>query len=293
MFEVKFGTPKQVTFREYSKYGDYVMDIDLDARFAGKCEVSDYDHSLYADDEAVSLFIKSRCCEILAKCLNNWTGEKSVMRSYFSGLDGMFSTELKNHGITAKTEIALKNLTPDSEAVYKEWLKTVTTQSTNCGWDHMNVDPDFKKPEGTFMVSPVNGAIKYKDDRVFYKPGEHVEAVFWGVGTDTSYHVTANAPDLDVLYGSTIRISFTMPDHDVYISIGAESVMTPKPLTGFLGFPGMMGIDFDKTGTSAKQPFPNPVGKTIVSDGSEWTCPNCGAKNTGRFCPECGGVRPQ
>lgn len=147
MFEVKFGTPKPVTFREYSKYGDYVMDIDLDARFAGKCEVSQYDHNLYADDEAVSLFIKNRCCEILAKCLNNWTGEKSVMRSYFSGLDGMFSTELKNHGITATTEIVLKNLTPDSEAVYKEWLKTVTTKSTNCGWDHMNVDPDFKKPE--------------------------------------------------------------------------------------------------------------------------------------------------
>ena len=42
MFEVKIGTPKPVTFREYSKYGDYVMDIDLDARFAGKCEDSQY-----------------------------------------------------------------------------------------------------------------------------------------------------------------------------------------------------------------------------------------------------------
>ena len=38
MFEVKFGTPKPVTFREYCEYGKNVMDIDLEARFAGKCE---------------------------------------------------------------------------------------------------------------------------------------------------------------------------------------------------------------------------------------------------------------
>ncbi|SEA31414.1 hypothetical protein SAMN05216349_10920 [Oribacterium sp. KHPX15] len=29
MFEVKFGTPKPVTFREYSKYGDNVVESDL------------------------------------------------------------------------------------------------------------------------------------------------------------------------------------------------------------------------------------------------------------------------
>ena len=50
MFEVKFGTPKPVTFREYCEYGKNVMDIDLEARFAGKCEISDYDHSRYAND---------------------------------------------------------------------------------------------------------------------------------------------------------------------------------------------------------------------------------------------------
>ena len=108
MFEVKFGTPKPVTFREYCEYGQNVMDIDLEARFAGKCEISDYDHSRYANDEEVSLFIKSNCSEILEKCFKNWPEGKSIVRFHFKGLDEFFSTELKNCGIKAKTDIFSK-----------------------------------------------------------------------------------------------------------------------------------------------------------------------------------------
>ena len=70
MFEVKFGTPKPIMFREYCVYGDNILDIDLEARFAGKCEVSEYDGSRYGNDEEVSLFIKQSCSEILEKCLD-------------------------------------------------------------------------------------------------------------------------------------------------------------------------------------------------------------------------------
>ena len=65
-----------------------------------------------------------------------------------------------------------------------------------------DVKSGIQKPEGTYTVSPMSMALKFKDDRVFYKPGEHVEAVYWAVGTDTSYHVTADAPDLKVDYGN-------------------------------------------------------------------------------------------
>jgi len=127
------------------------------------------------------------------------------------------------------------------------------------------------------MVSPAFLGFKYKDGRVFYKPGDRVEVDYFGVASDTSYHVTVNAPELRVEYGSVIHIAFTMPDHDVYISIGAQSVMTCMP--GNMGITGMMGM-----GMNADKP--------VASDGSEWTCPLCGAGNKGKFCSECGGARP-
>lgn len=229
MFEVKFGTPKPVPFKEYAGCGDKVTDVDLEVRFVGKCEVSEYDNSRYADDEAVSMFIKSNCCEILERCLKNRPEKESIVRTYFSGLDETFSTELKNNGITAKTEILLKNLTEESERKYKELQRIVSVLPTNSGWDHVNFDSVTPRPEGTYMVSPVSFGYKYKDDRLYYKPGERVEVDYCAVASDTSYQVTVLAPDVKVEYGSVIHISFTMPEHDVYISIGAESVMTCLP----------------------------------------------------------------
>ena len=66
MFEVKAGTPKPILFRECWNENGFYMDLDLEARFAGKCEISDYDHSRYANDEEVSLFIKSNCIPLFS-----------------------------------------------------------------------------------------------------------------------------------------------------------------------------------------------------------------------------------
>ena len=290
MFEVKFGTPKPVTFREYCEYGKNVMDIDLEARFAGKCEISDYDHSRYANDEEVSLFIKSNCSEILEKCFKNWPEGKSIVRFHFKGLDEFFSTELKNCGIKAKTDIFSKVLTEDSEKMHKELMNELIKQPTDFGWDHVCFDTVPSKPEGTYMVSPASMGYKYKDDRVYYRPGERVEVDYWAVGSDTSYHVTVNAPDLEVKYGSVIHISFTMPEHDVNILMEAQSVMTPHN-TGFTGLNGFMGMFMDMANTTETQK-PVSADNPVVSDGSEWTCPLCGSKNKGNFCCECGGARP-
>ena len=292
MFEVKFATPKPVLFREYRKFGDQVMDVDLEARFAGKCEVSGYDKSRYADEGEVSEYIKSNCSAILEKCLKSRPEGESVMKSFFAGLDGAFSAELENSGISAKTEIFAKNLTEDSEQVYKDLLKVFTATRTDFGWDHVNFDTVIKKPEGTFMVSPASMSLKYKDNRVFYKPGEHVEAIYWAVASDTSYQVTVDAPDLKVEYGSVITISFTMPEHDVYISVGAQSYMTCMPPNArMMNFPGMM-MNMGNMGNPTEAPKPDPGEKPAVSGVSEWTCPLCGTVNKGKFCYECGGARP-
>ena len=67
MFEVKAGTPKPILFRECWNENGFYMDLDLEARFAFACEVSDYDRTLYATEEDVTRAIKSNFTGILNK----------------------------------------------------------------------------------------------------------------------------------------------------------------------------------------------------------------------------------
>lgn len=296
MLEVKFGTPKPVKFtikvRGIVKNGvPDEEDIDLEARFAGRCEVSEYDKVRYANDEAVATTIKENGPVIIEKCLNNYPDGKSVMRDHFNELDRMFDMELKNYGITSKTEFFSKTLTEESDSLYRDILNSVMHPQSEYGWDQGIFDTVPKeKPEGFYCVRAGLG-FKLKEDRAYYKIGEHVEAIFIFVATDTSYDVKVNAPDLKVEYGSVIKVSFTMPDHDVDITIGGRSVMMNMPNSPMddIGFMGM-GDNMNNRNQADRA---NETKKPIVSDGSEWTCPLCGATNTGRFCCECGGVRPQ
>ena len=181
------------------------------------------------------------------------------------------------------------------EILYTCWIWNKMGSGTyECElWIRTKEDIIFKwnqpKPEGSYCVHADLG-FKLKEDRIYYMPGEHVEAVFIFVGTDMSYNVQVDAPDLKVEYGSIINVSFTMPDHDVKISISFRSVMMNTPNTPMVGvgFMGMVGNMNNVSQPDRAQVFDKP----IVSDGSEWTCPLCGATNSGRFCGECGGVRP-
>ncbi len=292
MFEVKLGTPKPVKFKEVVKAGsDEMDDVDLEARFAAKCEVSEYDKTRYADDEAVAAAIKENGPAIIEKCLKNYPEGNSKVRNNFYELDHLFDEELKNYGITAKTGFFSKALTEESESLYKNILNSIMRPQTDYGWDYGKFDTVLKdKPEGCYCVRTGLG-FKFKEDRAYYMPGEYVEASFIFVATDTSYNVKVNAPDLKVEYGSVIKISFTMPDHDVDITMDCRSVMMNmpnKPMDG-IGFMGMIG-----NMNNGNQPDrATAYDKPIENNGSEWTCPLCGSTNTGRFCCECGGAKPQ
>ena len=63
MFTVKFGTPKPILFRENWGKGEKKVDLDLEARFAGRCDVSEYDSSRYADEAAVERTIRENPAE--------------------------------------------------------------------------------------------------------------------------------------------------------------------------------------------------------------------------------------
>ncbi len=91
--------------------------------------------------------------------------------------------------------------------------------------------------------------------------------------TDTSYTFYVTAKDHKVKYDDRgfYVITFVMPDHDVKVSCGTESVMTCNTGSGnMIGFMGMMGPN------AGRQP-------------DEWFCSECGHKNKGgKFCSECG-----
>ena len=271
MFEVKFGTPRPIQFRDYWSNNGMEVDIDLDARFVGKCEVSEYDKSRYADDEAVTKAIKENASSLIESCLKNWPEGKPKVKGNFYNMDYFFDGELKKIGITAKSEFASKVLTPDSEQLYKDYMNALLKPQTDYGWDHVCFPEKPTQPEGYFCVRAGLG-VKLADSAAFYKPGDKVEA-----------------PDLEVEYGNIIKIKFTMPDHDVDILVGSRSVMGNVDNSPVIGFMGLM--DVMNNGKNAGRYVPED--KPIVSDGSEWICPNCETKNTGRFCYNCGGVRPQ
>ena len=125
--------------------------------------------------------------------------------------------------------------------------------------------------------------IAFNSDRTEYAPGENVEVRFIMVMTDvsTSFHLDVDEYTRTYENGCYV-LRFVMPEHDVNISASMKSVMTYDPNvfgnggmnTGFLG----MGLINDMPAKGIP--------------GSEWVCPACKSKNSGRFCTECGSPRP-
>ncbi len=105
-----------------------------------------------------------------------------------------------------------------------------------------------------------------------YEPGEPVRARFPWLATDTSYQFFIDAEDVREEYvdGEMVFL-FTMPDHDVNMSFTSKNTMMYEPM----------------------QVPPKSLGEEVPLSEGEWLCKICGNRNSGRFCCECGSVRPK
>jgi hypothetical protein len=118
-FTVKFGTPRPVKFRE--TMGTREFDFDLEARAAGKVDVTDYDAEQYVDQEEISQTVKTQMPVMLEQCLAEMSA-KSVMRRIGRDwpLPGLLEKKLSEAGITGKVEIISFVLTQESQETYDE-----------------------------------------------------------------------------------------------------------------------------------------------------------------------------
>ncbi len=108
-----------------------------------------------------------------------------------------------------------------------------------------------------------------------YAEGEKVTVTYDMIATDTDYSFSADSDDVkldrdfDGSHGYVL--TFTMPAHDVKISVKSRNTMEMDP-------------DANPSGTVIVAP---PQESTSL-DTETWFCPECGAKNNRRFCAECG-----
>jgi len=322
MFKVKFGTPKPVMFRECWEKGDIYIDLDVEARFVGECEVLDYDKERYENEEAVSAAIKANGTAIISKCLNeDWPKGTPIASVHFKGLEDLFDKELENYSIKGQTGFVIKNLTPDSEEMFKNKMQEMTFMEYK-QWDRGHFDSPLE--EGKFRVVFSDSFMQIKGGQVFYAPGEPVELEYLAPASDTSYRFNINAPDVKYEFGSTIKIKFNMPEHDVSVSLSAapggfppldlaeksmkdwiaKGILTGAPPKGLLPEVPRQNNDPEKKSQNKSDNewicpncFIKNTGKFCAGCGTsrsavEWECPACKAKNTGKFCSECGTAKP-
>ena len=118
-FEVKFGTPTPIPFREYDKNLSNI-DIDLAVFIAGRAVVLDYDPKLYEDEESVKVKIRGNALLLLQNCLMKWPEGKSVMGiNTLEIIAETLDREFSAMGIRTKSEITGFQLTQESEEMYK------------------------------------------------------------------------------------------------------------------------------------------------------------------------------
>ncbi len=292
----KIGTPKPVYFREYD-FAYKTTDLDLDVRIAMSVEVTDFDSERYKDASEVYDAVKADQLGLFQECMKQLPEGKSAVKGYTTLVPEAMSKVLSEMGITAKTEVFSFALTEDSQKEYRESMEIerMMAKKDDNGWDHLNftavegkeAEEEKKAREAGLykVIYQKRSFAGFSSEKIYYAPGEKVEVIYSGLMTDTSYTFYVTVKDHEVKYDDRnfYRITFVMPEHDVEVSCGIQSIMmynnnnNPGPI-------GMMGIDplkkmreeQEKQFASAKQP-------------DEWFCTECGHKNKGgKFCRECG-----
>ena len=119
----------------------------------------------------------------------------------------------------------------------------------------------------------------FKSQKTSYAEGEKVTVTYDMVATDTDYRFYTDSEDvkLDQKYDSShgYTFSFTMPAHDVKLSVEAHNSMETDPYA-------------NKPGNWTEK------GETDSDlDTETWICPECGTENDRRYCSECGYKKPE
>ncbi len=116
----------------------------------------------------------------------------------------------------------------------------------------------------------------FKSKKTSYAEGEEVKVTYDMVATDTDYKFYTDSEDviLDQEYDGShgYVFTFTMPAHDVKLCVESHNNMMIDP-----------NANNHKTAEGKSQQDVNA---------ETWICPECGTKNEGKYCCECGMERP-
>ena len=121
----------------------------------------------------------------------------------------------------------------------------------------------------------------FTSEKTMYAPGEEVTVRYDIIATDTDYRFYSDDVDFKQSFDGGYVFTFIMPDHDVTLKVESRNTMEmdpdayvpDEPLPENDGIPDENKADSD-VGTG------------------KWFCPECGTKNEGGYCSECGMKKP-
>ena len=117
----------------------------------------------------------------------------------------------------------------------------------------------------------------FESKKTAYAAGEKVTVYYDLIATDTDYWFYTDSEDVELKQSYDNQhgyiFSFTMPAHDVTLYVKSRNSMEPMNY-----FP-----EPEEEPGAESEPEPEEE-----IQGDPWFCPECGCKNTGRKCVDCG-----
>ena len=119
----------------------------------------------------------------------------------------------------------------------------------------------------------------FKSKKTEYSEGEKVTVYYDIIATDTDYSFSLDCDDVKLKQDWDDKhgyiFTFTMPAHDVKISVSSRNSMSYDP-DAYQG-----------------DPEPTPVAYNSDLQTETWFCPECGQKNDMLYCSDCGLKKPE
>ena len=121
----------------------------------------------------------------------------------------------------------------------------------------------------------------FESKRTAYAAGEKVTVYYDLIATDTDYWFYTDSEDVELKRDFDNEhgyvFTFIMPAHDVTLDVESRNSMEPE-------FPEPEPEEIQETDSPSEPEDEIP--------GEPWFCPECGLRNTGNKCKDCGLKRP-